>query len=374
MKKKLLLGLLTIAALSMTACGNGGDDTQSTEASSLGEAIGEEESYGEIELGEYKGLAVEKKRTNVDDAKIDSKIEDLVEAETDYVEVDRAAKQDDNVYFNFTAKSGDEVVYDYSSEEYYLIIGEEELGEKFDNALVGHKAGDNIKVKESYDEEYFDANIAGKTVEYDITINSVKEAKTPELTEDFIINTLGYESEADMREKLKAELTEEENGENLEEMHSALIQMVIENSTISSYSQSLYDGFKEEVEAQYEQTAQLMGLETAQDVYDMYGMTEEDVNQEILSNVYQVIVVDAIAKAEGIDVTDEEIHAEIEEYIAEDENINSEDEFLEAYGGEESVRYWVLEEKVLDFLAENAEITEVDALASELSEEDTEEE
>lgn len=364
MKKKLVVALLVASmALSMTACGGKKDVSNDTQAP-VAQAVSGDESYGEVELGEYKGLSVEKQIVAVDDSAIDEAIEDLIEENVQYNPVDRGIETDDYVEIYYTASVDGTVVADETEELSYLYAGEEDFGEEFDASIMGHKAGEEVKFSVSYDSEYYDENFAGKTVDYVVKIDSVNEVVAPELTDDFIINTLGYESEDDMRAKIKEELVEQNSDEATSEMYQTLMQQVIDNSTIKTYSQELYDSFKEEVSTQYQQTAEMFGLESADELYEMYGMTEADIEEEILYYVYEVIVTNAIAEKENIELTDDEFKAGAQAY-ADAEEYDNVDDYLADYG-EDSVRFWLLEEKVYKFLADNATITEVEATEDEL--------
>ena len=200
--KKTIACLLTGAMLlSVAACGKGsGDGTEVTEVSN---------TYGKVDLCTYKGLDGELQVHEITEDEVQEQISAILDENEQQISLDRGAKNGDYVEFYFTAKVGDETIYDFSKEVYYMTLGEEEFGSEFDKKLKGAKAKDHKTFTIKYDDTYWDEQLQNKEVAYDVTMDGVYELKTPELTEDFIKDTLGYSSEEDMRKQVKEQLQEE---------------------------------------------------------------------------------------------------------------------------------------------------------------------
>ena len=131
-------------------------------------------------------------------------------------------------------------------------------------------------------------------------------------------------------------------------VQTELLQNVIENSNVTKYEEGLYDKFKEQVQAEYEASKEMFGFETV----------EEDIEDEILYYIYETVVVQQIANEESLSISDEEYKEGLNTYA-----INAEYESADSYEqemGADNIRFWLLEDKVMKFLADNAKITEVE--------------
>lgn len=356
MKKKIIMLMAGVMLLSaVTACGKGKSEDSEVAAS----------KEGEVKLCDYSNLVAEKNIYPVTETDIQNYIEDLLSEYVDYKKVDRSAAEDDYVDMELVGKSGNEVVYDFKGDEKYesYKIGDEELGAEFDDALKGKLAGDEFKVSVSYDSDFWDGGVAGKNVDFEVKVISVNEEILPELTDKFVKKDLGYKSVEDMNTQIAAQL-EAENAQNSEdELRANLLQMVVDDSKISNYSQSDYEDCLADIEAYYEELAGFYGAESLDDFYEMSGMSRKDLEADALNQLYTVLVVEAIVSAESLEISEEEydkgVEALVESYEAE-----SKEALIEEYG-EENIRFELLREKVCDFLEQHATITEVEAIQDE---------
>ena len=105
----------------------------------------------------------------------------------------------------------------------------------------------------------------------------------------------------------------------------------------------------------------MFGCETVEEVYNLFGMTESDIEKEVMNLVYRAIVVQAISQKEDLVLTDTEYQEGLERY-AEENDYDSTDALVEDYG-EDSLRSWILEDKVLDFLEKYANVTVIETEA-----------
>lgn len=359
MKKKSILILLAVAALSMTACSGKGGNTESPELTSEENGGVIKNEYGTVELGAYKGVEANKEKVVVTDQEISDRINMLLEEHAEEKEYDKPIENGNVVYATIDAKADGNKIEDFGDEETALSIGEASFGEEFDNKLIGHKKGDTVKFSVKYDEDNMFPFLAGKKVDYVVKISVVNKIYTPELNDDFIINTLGYESEQDMKDKMKAEIEEESEENSLYNMQLEAIGKVVEASKITDYPQEMYDKHKKLFEEECLMQAQMFGIETLEEFYETAEMTEDDVNAEITTRVNEEIVIRAIAEKEGLSVSDEDFKASVQEAMEED-GYETEADLFEAYGGEDNVRYLLLQNVVYEFVGENAVVTEVE--------------
>lgn len=381
MRKKLLVLLFTLIPFTMTACG-GSKDVAVESAVSGGNAESVEaedaesysaEAYGTAILGDYKNLSVEKEVYEVTEEDISEYIDSMLYDYIEYNEVSRPSQSGDLLLITLTASNDGETVMEYTEEdEYYFYLGYGELGSAVDQELTGVSVGDELSFSVTYDEDHEITEFAGAKIEFQVNILSIEEEIIPELTESFIVDTLGYESQTDLEENIRQEMESENESNSSYELRESLIQQVVENSEIQSYSQELYDSYAAGVEESYQSYAEMFGFESVEEVYELFGMTEEDVEKEILSYVQRAVVVQTIVEKENLGLSEEEYETRLNRYVEElgYENV---DELIADYG-EETMYAWIEEDKVLDFLEEHATITEVKVTAEEEEEDISEEE
>lgn len=352
MKQKMLWVVLAMLPLAAAGCG----DSDAVSIPEDVQTISSDSDYGEVTLCDYKNLSEEKAVYEITDAEIDSEIENLLYEHVEYEAQERPSQTGDYINVYITGVSGDTTVIDFGEESFDIELGSAVFGPEFDEKLTGVLAGDKLSFSITYADDYEDEFLAGMTVDYDITVREITQEAIPELTEEFIVDTLGYASEEDMREQIAASLKSQYESESEYELREKLIQQVIDGSSVESYSQELYDSCAASVEEGYAGYAEMFGCENVEEIYELFEMTEEDVEQEVLNQLYRLVIVNEICERENLTLSDEEYHAGLERY-AEDYEYDSIDEMLADYE-EASLYSWILEDKVLDLLEENATITE----------------
>lgn len=384
MRKKLFVLLLAVFAFTMTACGNPKDSAvESVESAEIVETADSVESlndesdiaeiYGVATLGDYKNLTAEKMVYEISEESISEEIESMVYDYAEYNEVSRPSQSGDLLLITMTASNNGETVIEYTEEdEYYIYLGYGEMGNAVDQELTGVSAGNELSFSVTYDEDYEIEEFAGAKIDFQVNVLRIEEEIIPELTDSFIVDTFGYESRADLEESIRQEMESENESNSSYELRESLIQQVVDNSEVQSYSQDLYDGYAAGVKDNYESYAGMFGFETVEEVYEMFEMTEEDVEEEILSYVQRAVIIQTLAEKENLFLTEEEYEAGLNRYT--EEQGYEDVEGLIADYGEETMYAWILEDKVLDFLEENATITEVKVSAEEQEEEFLEEE
>lgn len=354
MKRKLLWILLTVIPLTLTACGSSNGDG----------ATFSDEAYGAVTLCGYKNLSAQKNIYPVTDDDIQSQIDVMLYDYAEYNESDGPSENGDGITADITAAKNNEPLFDYTGEDSYeFYLGSEEFGSEFDEKLTGVSVGDELSFSISYDKDFYNTDLAGATIDYNITVLGITKEILPELTDDFIVDTLGYESKSAMEKEVRADLESENESSSSYELRENLLQQVIDGSTFDSYSQDLYDSYAAGVEANYESYAEMFGCETVEEVYDLFEITDEDLEKEIINQVNRTIIVHAISDAEHLDLSDKEYQEGLERYTAE-AGYETSDELLADYD-EDSLREWILEDKVLDFLEKNAKITEKEVSSTE---------
>lgn len=334
MKRKLMIALSVITAASMTV---GCASSKST--------------YGEyLKLGEYKGLEINKIKTEVTDEDVEYEIESLLEENAEYNEVDRGAEDGDQLNIDFTGTLDGEEFEEGTDSDYDLVLGSGDFDETFEEQLIRAKAGDTLQVTQTFTEDY-DEELAGKTAIYDVTVNSVQEVSIPELTDEYCKENTDYASVDEYRTGVRKELEEYYEDSNTYTAGSDALSLVISNSEFSGYPQELYDECKKEYDASNEAMAEMFGM----DVSDF--ASDDETKSAVTEMVYTRMAVTEISEREKITVSDEEYKEHVNS-IYEESGYASAEEY-EADYNKESTMYEILYDKVIDFLMKNAKVTEV---------------
>jgi trigger factor len=361
MKKKIISVLLAAAAgLLLSACGDSSGESEN--AVPLGNKV--ETDYGTVTLCDYSNLSAEETYYEISDDDVDEEINSLL---TDYIQYEEkdAAEDGDYVEVYMTGTADGELFVDYSEEAgdtYDILLGYNEFGEEFDAKLLGASKGDELSFTITYDEDYGDDELAGLTVDYQIQVESVLEEIMPELTEEFVQDTLGYTSEEELRSDVKEELSSYYNSDSAYYTREDLLQQVVDNSKFGDYSKDLYESARESLDESYEAYEEWIGVTTVEEVYEAFEMTDEDIENEVLSQVYRTIVVYAIAKEQGLELTEDEYQAGLESYAQLYSDYYGEEyttDGLVEEIGEETLRGWIQEDLVMDYLYEHATVTQV---------------
>lgn len=335
MKKKSAVILVSAAtALSLlTGCSSGG-------------------TYSKyVTLGTYKGLSVNKIKTEVTDNDVESEIESALDENSEYKTVKRAAKDGDQVNIDFTGTIGGEEFDGSSDTDYDLVIGSEDFQPEFEDHLIGAKAGDSLDFTITLSDDY-DEDLAGKDAEFKVTVNSVQEINIPELNDAYCKEHTDYATVEEYRAGVRKELEAYYDDNSTSTAESDLISQVIQNSKISGYPQELYDKCKAEYDANNEALAEMFGM----DVSDIAG-SDEDVKAAVEEMVYSEMIVSEIADKEKITVSDDE-YTEYVNSVYEDSGYSSAEEYEQDYTKEETMSA-ILYNKVSEFLLQNATVTEV---------------
>lgn len=331
-----LLGVIAAAAL---LAGCGGDN-------------GDYSKY--VTLGDYKNMSVDLVVEEVTDEELDEYQEEQLDEYVTYEEADGPVKEGQLVQVSLLAEVDDEAVYDFTEDSYDLIIGQQDFGAEVDDALLGGVVGDEFDFTVSYDEDFGDAMLCGKEVDYHIEILGVSDVIYPELTDEFVKENYGEQSVEDWRETLAEELKSDHQAEAEDNLRTNLVQQAVDDAQITGYPKELYKQKCEEIQSDYQSYADMFGC-SVDEIYEMFELDEEGREQEYLDATYQTMVLAMIRQQENMNLSDEQLQEKLEEF-AQDNEYSSVDELLADYD-KENLRQYFLDEMTVDFLEEHANIT-----------------
>ena len=326
------------------------------------------------ELGQYKGIEVDYECEEVTDVDVAVEIAYFLESLAEAYDVtDRGIEEGDVANIDYTGYIDGELFDGGADTDFDLEIGSDTFIDGFEDALIGAKAGDVVDVNISFPDPYpNNTDLSGQPVLFVVTINYVTEYVTPELTDELIAENTEYETaseyEAAIREELEASAAEDADSE----AENAIMEAVIANATFGGEIDEEIEYYTEQYLAYYDSmAAAYYGIDGATLFYYMYGLSSDEYEEMMRENVgfsikYQYVL-DEIAAAEGMTVSEEEYEEQFNYYFIDYYGYTDKEEvladFTEQYPDEdpqakidEMVNESVLRDKAEQFLLDNAVI------------------
>lgn len=272
--------------------------------------------YPEITLGEYKGLEVEKETFQMTDDLLDKEIENMLNAKSKLEDAQEGHKAEmgNTVDLAFEGFIDGVPFEGGKADSHQLKLGSKMFIDTFEDQLVGYTVGQEGEINVTFPAEYHAEALAGKPATFKVKINSIKTLAKPELTEEFA-KEAGFESVEDLKAKKTAEITAREEARVQNNFVGKLIQKVVADSKVD-VPKSMVVREVENRMAEMNQQLAMQGVDLDQ-YLKMTGMTKEQAFNQIAPmahNKVQVdLVLEAIAKAENLEVTAEELNTKVEE-------------------------------------------------------------
>jgi trigger factor len=311
----------------------------------------------EAELGEYKGLEVGRKEQEVPDEIVDTEVERIRQGFARLETVERPAAAGDSVLIDFEGTLDGQAFQGGKAEDYLLELGSGSLIEGFEEQLTGAKPGDEVDVEVTFPEDYQAEELAGQDAVFAVKVKEVREKILPELDDDFASDASEYDTleelRADIREKVGTAL-----GSRAEEdFKVAAVDAAVDAATVEVPDDLATARATERWERMERQLAG-RGMDPNQ-FLAMQGKSREDLIEESKEDAERELkreaVVTAIAEAEGIEVTDEEL-VEALEHSAEHERTTPEKllERLRQNGRDAMIAEDIRARKAIELIAEAA--------------------
>lgn len=306
-----------------------------------------------VTLGDYAGIPLEKTVYEITDDEVQERIEEDLQMYAEEVKEDRPAQEGDTVYGNLSYMiQGTEEPYE--EEDFFLTLGYEEYGAEFDEKILGASRKDTLEFSIDYSEDSEMMDWAGNTVDFVFKVIGVYSMQVPEYNEEFVKDTLGFDSIKEYEEYVRETLNEEYEESSYADAVDTLFDEAVARTEFKEYPQEIYDACKEEIMGFY---ASFGGTDSEEDIYNMFGITEEDVNEEVLSTVNRRLLVSAYCLANEIEVTEDEYVSYLEENAALYGEPSAAS--FESIYGRDSLVWTMYESRFTEALYEQADITEV---------------
>lgn len=269
----------------------------------------------EPELGEYKGLHVEKKEVEVTDEQVDAQIKDMMGRDAKMVVAEEGAviEKGDFAIIDFAGTVDGEPFSGGEGKGYPLEVGSNSFIPGFEDQLVGLSKGDSTDVEVTFPEDYFVKDLAGKEAIFKVNIQDVKRKELPELNDEYVASKTDFKTVEELRANYKERMQKAAEANAKAEYEHELIDMAVANAKFSVPEIMIEDKISQMVE---EMKMSLESRKMSLDMYMQYtglDMAKIRENQRPVAeeNVKTDLVLDAIAKAEDIQVDMADVDAEI---------------------------------------------------------------
>ena len=268
----------------------------------------------EVTLGEYKGVEVEKSDVEVTDEDINKEVDKERENNSRTIDVDdRAVESGDIIKLDFDGSVDGVPFAGGKAENYTLTIGSGSFIPGFEDQLIGTKIGEDKDVTVTFPEDYHEKSLAGKEAVFKCKVNAITVKELPDADDEFASEVSEFETLAEYKEDIKKKLTEKKEKEARAKKEAQAVEKAVENATmeipdamIDTQVQSMMEDFARRMQSQglsLEQYFQFTGM----DVKKMH----DQMKPEALKRIQNSLVLEAVAKAENIEISDEKVDEEI---------------------------------------------------------------
>lgn len=271
----------------------------------------------EVKLGDYIGLTVEKQDREVTEQDVEDRLLQEQTRQSELVVKDGAAELSDTVVIDFEGFLGDETFEGGKGENYSLELGSGSFIPGFEEQLVGAKEGDDVEVKVTFPEDYHADNLKGQEATFKVKVHEVKAKELPELTDEFAKDVDdSVETLAELKEKYRKELEASKAAAADEAVADLALRKAVDNAEVVDLpAEMVHDEVHRQMD-HYLNDMRRNGI-TPEMYYSITGTTEADLHemmeQDADIRTKTNLVLEAIVKAENIEVTDEDIANEVKD-------------------------------------------------------------
>lgn len=269
----------------------------------------------EVTLGEYKGLKVAKDAVEVKDEQVEQQVNNILNHHAKMVDAEEGAAvaNDDFITLDFKGEVDGVAFPGGEGKDYPLQIGSHSFIDTFEEQLVGLKVGEEKDVNVTFPAEYHAEELAGKAAVFHCKVNSIKHKEMPELTDEFVKNSTSYESVEDMKAKLRENIEKNAEREADTKRRNEILKLATDNITVDIPEVMVENRVSNMIQ---ELSVNLENQGMNLDAYLNYAKMDMDKLREQYKESAAIAVktdlmLDAVAKAEGLKVENADINAEI---------------------------------------------------------------
>jgi trigger factor len=313
----------------------------------------------DIALQTYGGWEFTKEVRAVTDAELERELQELQNRHVSLVSIeeDRPVQEGDYVLISFEGFRDGQPVQGSKAENYALVVGSKTVVENVERGLIGMRKGEAREIPVQFPETYQNRSMAGQEVIFHVTVNEIKERVLPALNDEFAKEAAGVDTLAELKEKLRKDQEEIAAREARRALHEVIVSRLVEANPfelppgmVEAETETLIADVQRQLRPQQVDAAPLPITEEVR----------QQLRDQAITRIKRELLIDEIAKREGIPVDDSDVEADLKRLA---ERTEQRLEFIrrqmEQTGALESIRRNILADKVLEFVAARSTVTEV---------------
>lgn len=268
----------------------------------------------EVELGKYKGVEVSKADTEATDADVEEEIKKVAEQNSRTITVeDRAVKDGDMTVIDFEGFVDGVAFEGGKGENYPLTIGSHSFIDNFEDQIIGMNIGDEKEINVTFPEDYHAEELKGKPATFKVSVKGIKEKQLPDIDDDFAQDVSDFDTLDEYKADLKKKIAERKEAEAKRQKETEAIEKIVADSKMD-IPQAMIDTQVTRMAEDFAQRLQQQGL-SLETYFKYTGLTAEkildDMKPEAVKRIQNSLVLEAVAKAENIQVSDDEFNSEL---------------------------------------------------------------
>jgi len=312
----------------------------------------------EVELGQYTELEVSKLPVEVTDEEVEKELNYLQNRYAKLITVeDGEAQPGDTVVIDFTGKVDGELLEGGSASDYRLELGSKVFIPGFEEQIVGMKPGETRDINVNFPEDYHKEDIAGKPAVFTVTLKEIKRKEVAPIDDEFAKDVSEFNTLAELKEDLKKKIAEAKENTAREKLEADVVEKAVDNATVE-IPESMIKQEVEHIIHHFEEELKYRRLTLDQYLsYQQKSLEElkEELKPRAERNVKTELVLEAIAKKEGITATDEELEKEL---IKISELYHQPVEEIKKLFAQQmdDIAYSIIRRKTIAYLVDNAKV------------------
>ena len=273
----------------------------------------------EVTLGDYKGLDVPKTRVTVKKEEVEEELKRTQEQNAREITIEaRPVKDGDILTIDYSGSVDGEKFEGGTAQDQTLIIGSGAFIPGFEEQLIGKELNEETEINVTFPEEYHAADLAGKEAVFEVKIKAIKEKELPELDDEFASEVSEFETLDEYKADIKEKIRERKKEEAKTERENKLVDLAVENAQMD-IPDAMVEEQVQQMTEEFAQRLSYQGLSMEQ-YLQFSGMDAQkfadDMKPQAVKRIETRLVLEAIVKAENIEVSEEEYKAEVEKMAA----------------------------------------------------------
>jgi trigger factor len=268
----------------------------------------------EVNLGEYKGIEIAKPDYTVNEEEVNARLDEMRTRAARLVDIEgRAIANGDTAVIDFEGFADGVAFEGGKGEDYSLVIGSNTFIPGFEEQLIGKNKGEEVEVNVEFPAEYHAENLAGKPATFKVTVKNIQNKELPELNDEFAADTTEFNTLEELKKDVRVKVEEEAKNRAEAEMRNSLVEKISEatelevpNAMVETQIDNMLMELNYQLQYQGLQLEQLLQM-TGRSIEELRNEKREEATKLVKSS----LILEAIAKAENVEVSEEEVEAEV---------------------------------------------------------------